>query len=113
MKAYDNMAQYLDIFNRSVSIDSVFLSKDVLQLDVVYRQLSYERVSQRKAYDIFALICDIGDSLGLFIGASMLTVVNVIDLILAQTPVFAQTKKGRRKEINTAKPSRRLSYQDE
>ena len=27
LKAFDNMAQYLDIFNRSVSIDSVFLKQ--------------------------------------------------------------------------------------
>ena len=31
LKAVDEMAQYLDAFNRSVSIDSVFLSKNVLK----------------------------------------------------------------------------------
>ena len=67
IKAVDDLAQYLDTFNRSVSIDSVFLSKNILQLVIFYRKLSYEHVSQQKAYDIFALICDIGGSLGLFI----------------------------------------------
>ena len=64
LKAVDEMAQYLDTFNRSVSIDSVFLSKNVLKAGYILQTARYKHVSQRKAYDIFALICDIGGSLG-------------------------------------------------
>ena len=106
INAIDEIAQYLDNFNRSVIIDSIFLRENFLQLDIFYRQLSYEQISQQKAYDIFALICDIGGSMGLFIGASMLTVVEAIDLVLAQTPVFADKKKGKRKRSNTSLSSR-------
>ena len=44
---------------------------------------------------------DIGGSMGLFIGASMLTIVEVIDLVLSQTPVFAsqREKKSTRVEF--------------
>ena len=85
---FDTFTHYLDTFNRSVIIDSNFLKKNFLNLNVFYRQLSYEYIQQQKAYDIFGLICDIGGSMGLFIGASMLTVVEVIDLLLVQTPFF-------------------------
>ena len=41
--------------------------------------------------------------MGLFIGASMLTIMEVIDLVLSQTPVFA-TQSGKKRnsgEIRT------------
>ena len=90
---FDTFTHYLDTFNRSVIIDSNFLKKNFLNLNIFYRQLSYEYIQQQKAYDIFSLICDIGGSMGLFIGASMLTVVEVIDLLLGQTPLFRKKTK--------------------
>ena len=93
INAFENLVKFVDNFNKSVSIDGVFFKENFLKLDVFYRQLSYEFIQQQKGYDEYALICDIGGSLGLFIGASMLTVVEVIDLILGQTPVFRKKKK--------------------
>lgn len=43
---------------------------------------------------------DIGGSMGLFIGASMLTVLEVIDLILIQIPVFKTKKKDDTEQEN-------------
>ena len=40
---------------------------------------------------------DIGGSMGLFIGASMLTIVEIIDLVLSQTPIFAMEEDHKRK----------------
>ena len=68
IEAVDDIAQYLDKFNKSVSINSIFFRKNFLKLKVFYRQLSYEYIHQQKGYDIFGLICDIGGSMVLFIG---------------------------------------------
>ena len=35
--------------------------------------------------------------MGLFIGASMLTIVEIIDLVLSQTPIFAIDEDKKRK----------------
>ena len=35
--------------------------------------------------------------MGLFIGASMLTIVEIIDLILTQTPIFATEEEKKKK----------------
>ena len=94
INAFENLVKYVDNFNKSVRIDGVFFKENFLKLDVFYRQLSYEFIQQQKGYDEYALICDIGGSLGLFIGASMLTAVEVIDLILGQTPVFRKKKNN-------------------
>ena len=105
VNAIGDLAQYLDKFNKSVSINSIFLRENFLKLNVFYRQLSYEYIRQQKGYDIFALICDIGGSMGLFIGASMLTVVEVIDLLLGQTPVFMKKTKLKQKKSHSSDTS--------
>ena len=102
INAVDDLAHYLDKFNKSISIDSIFLKENFLKLNDFYRQLSYEYIRQQKGYDIFALICDIGGSMGLFIGASMLTVVEVIDLLLRQTPVFGRKPKRKHNSSQTS-----------
>ena len=102
IKAIDDVSRYLDKFNKSVRIDNIFFRKNFLKLNVFYRQLSYEYIRQQKGYDIYGLICDIGGSLGLFIGASMLTVVEVIDLLLGQTPVFRKKTKPNRNSSDTS-----------
>ena len=96
--AVEAFVQYFDTFNRSVIIDSNFLKKNFLKLNIFYRQLSYEHIKQQKGYDVFALICDIGGSMGLFIGASMLTVVEVIDLLLGQTVLFRKKTQPKGKQ---------------
>ena len=80
-------------FNASVKVDRIFLKDNFLKLNVFYRQLSYEYVCQQKRYNIFGLICDIGGSMGLFIGASMLSIVEIIDLLLGQMPLFGKNTK--------------------
>ncbi|XP_074652886.1 degenerin-like protein del-10 [Tubulanus polymorphus] len=62
-------------------IGTKFYRENFLQIDIFYRKLNYELVEQQIAYDIFALLCDIGGAMGLFIGASVLTVFEVLDLL--------------------------------
>ncbi|OWF42348.1 Acid-sensing ion channel 1 [Mizuhopecten yessoensis] len=78
-------------FKESIIIDSDFIKNNFLQLDIFYRQMSYEEINQQEAYDIFALLCDIGGSMGLFLGASVLSIVEVWDLILVQ--ILAKTRR--------------------
>lgn len=44
---------------------------------------------------------DIGGSLGLFIGASMLTILEIVDLALIQLPIFKHSQKRQTKEKET------------
>ena len=47
---------------------------------------------------LFFLSGDIGGSMGLFIGASMLTVIEIIDLFLTQAPLFALGCRRKQKQ---------------
>ncbi|XP_041378064.1 uncharacterized protein LOC121390337 [Gigantopelta aegis] len=75
------MSEYVATSN----VDNNFIRENFLQLDIFYRERSYEQITQQVAYDVFALLCDIGGSMGLFVGASVLTVFELFDLIAHQS----------------------------
>ncbi|XP_013384332.1 acid-sensing ion channel 5-like [Lingula anatina] len=56
--------------------------KNFVQLDIFFREISYERREQYQAYNAFTLGCDIGGALGLILGASVLTLFEVGDFII-------------------------------
>ncbi|WAR19542.1 ASIC2-like protein, partial [Mya arenaria] len=63
--SFENVVSHLKRFKASVVVDSTFLKENILQIDIFYRQLSYEYINQQKAYDFFALISDVGGAMGI------------------------------------------------
>ncbi|XP_062594595.1 uncharacterized protein LOC134256016 [Saccostrea cucullata] len=88
----DEMTSYKE----SLKIDSSFIKDNFLQVDIFYRQMSYEEIHQQEAYDMFSLWCDIGGTMGLFLGASFLSVVEIVDFILTHT---TYQKKGNKDKV--------------
>ncbi|XP_078501155.1 acid-sensing ion channel 2 [Lissotriton helveticus] len=71
-------AKYLEKkFNKTEK----YISDNVLVLDVFFEALNYETVEQKKAYEVAGLLGDIGGQMGLFIGASILTILELFDYI--------------------------------
>ncbi|XP_053870591.1 acid-sensing ion channel 2-like [Malaclemys terrapin pileata] len=71
-------AKYLEKkFNKSEK----YISENILVLDIFFEALNYETIEQKKAYEVAALLGDIGGQMGLFIGASILTVLELFDYI--------------------------------
>ncbi|XP_060012358.1 acid-sensing ion channel 3 isoform X4 [Lagenorhynchus albirostris] len=58
-----------------------YIAENVLMLDVFFEALNYETVEQKKAYEMSELLGDIGGQMGLFIGASLLTVLEILDYL--------------------------------
>ncbi|XP_064614121.1 uncharacterized protein LOC135477846 [Liolophura sinensis] len=79
----DMLTSNMEMFQNSIRLDNNFVRENFILLDVFYSQLSYEQVTQQEAYPIFSLLCDIGGSLGLFLGASALSIFEVVDLIVS------------------------------
>ncbi|XP_016122911.1 acid-sensing ion channel 2 [Sinocyclocheilus grahami] len=52
---------------------------NILVLDVFFEALNYETIEQKKAYEVAGLLGDIGGQMGLFIGASILTILELFD----------------------------------
>ncbi|KAM5255520.1 acid-sensing ion channel 3 isoform 2-T2 [Ctenodactylus gundi] len=64
-------------FNRS----EAYIAENVLVLDIFFEALNYETVEQKKAYEVSELLGDIGGQMGLFIGASLLTILEILDYL--------------------------------
>ncbi|XP_023691357.1 acid-sensing ion channel 2 isoform X1 [Paramormyrops kingsleyae] len=69
-------ARYLEKrFNKSEK----YIADNILVLDVFFEALNYETIEQKKAYEVASLLGDIGGQMGLFIGASILTILELFD----------------------------------
>ncbi|CAI9160866.1 unnamed protein product [Rangifer tarandus platyrhynchus] len=70
-----------------------YIEENVLALDIFFEALNYEVVEQKKAYEMSELLGDIGGQMGLFIGASLLTILEILDYLCE---VFWDRVLGRR-----------------
>ncbi len=52
-----------------------------IHIDIFYKELSFERIKQNKAFEFLSLISEIGGFLGLLLGASVLTMCEIIDYV--------------------------------
>ncbi|XP_077984849.1 acid-sensing ion channel 2-like [Glandiceps talaboti] len=68
--------EYSKLLNKS---DPDFLRKNAIKLDIFFEELSYEEISQHIDYELFKLFSDIGGSMGLLLGASFVTLVEIAD----------------------------------
>ena len=66
-----------------------------MQVDIFYQELSYEEIQQNIAFEFLSLLGEIGGFLGLLLGASVLTVCELIDFI-----ALAVTNKFRRNNVD-------------
>ncbi|KAL4221396.1 hypothetical protein ACF0H5_019654 [Mactra antiquata] len=96
-EAMNSLRDELDKFIAESQMKETFLRENFLQLDIFFKELRHEEIEQQKAYDLIALLCDVGGSLGLFIGASVMTIFEIIDFLLSNTA---------RGVINSAKKSK-------
>ncbi|KAL2091013.1 hypothetical protein ACEWY4_013276 [Coilia grayii] len=58
-----------------------YISDNILVLDIFFEALNYETIEQKKAYELAGLLGDIGGQMGLFIGASILTILELFDYL--------------------------------
>ncbi|KAG7282930.1 hypothetical protein CRUP_018430, partial [Coryphaenoides rupestris] len=71
-------ARYL---SRKYDKSEDYIRDNFLVLDIFFEALNYETIEQKKAYDVAGLLGDIGGQMGLFIGASILTILEILDYI--------------------------------
>ena len=73
-----------------------------MQVDIFYQELTYEEIEQNIAFEFLSLLGEIGGFLGLLLGASVLTVCELVDYTaLALVGKFnVQQKSADRKHDN-------------
>ena len=61
---------------------NVYFHRDnFLKLDIFYKEIGYTLVSQTPAFEFISLLSEVGGFLGLLLGASVLTVCELIDYL--------------------------------
>ncbi|KAK3759192.1 hypothetical protein RRG08_059591 [Elysia crispata] len=98
LMSVERMMEAMRMFKAGSNLDKDFIQSNFLRLDIYYKEKSYEQITQQRAYDLFALMCDIGGSMGLFVGASVLTICELLDLGLHNS-VYRLTHSRRRTAV--------------
>lgn len=73
-----------------------FLRENFIQVDVFYPELRYEEIEQNVAFEFLSLLGEIGGFLGLLLGASVLTVCELVDYFV----VVVMKKLRKKKNLN-------------
>ncbi|XP_067674763.1 acid-sensing ion channel 2-like [Haliotis asinina] len=85
----------------SASEKETFFRRNVMSVNVFFKALNYEKIETRPAYNWKRLLSDVGGQAGLWLGFSLLTLGEVLELIV-DVAVHLVTKVCRRDQI---KPS--------
>ena len=72
-----------------------------MALDIFYEELSYEEIQQNVAFEFLSLLSEIGGFLGLLLGASVLTVFELIDFVTLAT---INKFNGKQNKVNLYSP---------
>lgn len=60
----------------------MYFRENFIKIDIFYKELSYEEVTQQIGFGVMSLFSEIGGLLGLLLGASVLTVGELIDFLI-------------------------------
>jgi hypothetical protein len=81
-KTIDENALYYGIKNENETLSLEEKMNSIIKFNIYYESLSYTITTESPAMDIVGLLSNIGGTLGLFLGVSVLTAVEVIEIIL-------------------------------
>ena len=59
----------------------IYFRKNFVQVDIFYQELSFKEIEQNIAFEFLSLLSEIGGFLGLLLGASILTVCELVDYL--------------------------------
>ncbi|ELU17336.1 hypothetical protein CAPTEDRAFT_187477 [Capitella teleta] len=98
----DNMREsrkYFKNYADGNNVDESFYKKNFVQLDVFYKELTERAVVTQKAFEYPALLGEIGGLMGLILGASAITLIEFIDMIIyaIYTQMLGKIERSKKK----------------
>jgi len=81
---HSDISSYIDKLRGEMSPKKLkeHIQDNVVVVQIFYQEMKEENVMQEPSYDFFKLVGDVGGQLGLMLGASVLTLVEFVDLFL-------------------------------
>ncbi|CAD5123960.1 DgyrCDS12265 [Dimorphilus gyrociliatus] len=74
-----NVQKELRIFEKNTYIDEDFFLRNFVKVEIFYKEMSYEKITQMKKFEFLAFISEIGGFMGLLLGASVVTIIEFIE----------------------------------
>ena len=68
-------------YAKTFNVSESYVYDNFIKLNIFFEALNYEAIAQVPAYDFSSLLGDIGGNMGLFIGGSIMTIMEVFDYI--------------------------------
>ncbi|XP_067667604.1 acid-sensing ion channel 1A-like [Haliotis asinina] len=72
---------YITAYTKAKGKTEEYWRRNLVILEMYMSSMTYEHIEKQLEYEILDLFCDIGGALGLLLGASLLTVLEVFDLL--------------------------------
>ncbi|XP_046366858.2 acid-sensing ion channel 2-like [Haliotis rufescens] len=88
---------YITEYTKAKGKTEEYWRKNLVILEMYFSSMIYEHMEKQLGYEILDLFCDIGGALGLMLGASLLTVLEVFDFMFLSvfSAVFEKNKVRR------------------
>ncbi|CAG0900006.1 unnamed protein product [Darwinula stevensoni] len=78
----------------SFSIDSRIRTDNVSVSRLYYMDMNYEEIQEEYSYEVFALLCDLGGTLGLLLGASVLTMIQILEWFISMVAAWVLSHRS-------------------
>ncbi len=75
-------------FNSSLSD----VKQSIINLNVFYDRLSYTEITEKPSFPFVDLVSNVGGTFGLFIGISLLSLLEIVELIYEMLLIFSNKK---------------------
>ncbi|XP_077985245.1 acid-sensing ion channel 4-A-like [Glandiceps talaboti] len=69
-------------YRKRLNMCKEFMRTNLAEVTIYFEDLKVQTITQQPAYEAFNLLCDIGGSLGLFFGASIVTFLEILDFFI-------------------------------
>ncbi|NXN97176.1 ASIC5 protein, partial [Rhinopomastus cyanomelas] len=71
----------MECFSTHLNKSPAYIRQNLVHIDISYHDMSYRIMQQQKALTISELLADVGGQLGLFCGASMITIIELLEYV--------------------------------
>ena len=88
--------------SKTESLTDSLCRDNFLNLNIFYKQLAVEEIIQQPAFELLSLFSEVGGSLGLLVGASVLSICEIIDFIIVTISTLCTAKKTSTKNVGVS-----------
>jgi hypothetical protein len=75
--------------------------ESVLKFNIFYETLSYTIITESSAINLFSLVSNLGGTIGLFLGMSLLSFIEILELILRIVTILIDVLMASRVKVNS------------